>query len=245
MGVRANVQSIEPLRYMRLSMLKFGEACSTALGDAESDVQRTLNWLETEARSYWQGQLTKRQAHVTHCQEAVRMKKLFKDSTGKPQSAVEEEKALKIAQRAHEEAIRKIQAVHKYTGVLRKESETFRSVIQRLATMVEQDVPTAAAKLDGYVMQIEQYAALEAPDSGLPSAQEDYQSAGGIDPAESGQMTRATDPAPPTPAPSPSAIKPEDAETAAATDESSPVPAPDGSPAAEDHPPEGEAHGRA
>lgn len=194
MGERANVQSVEALRFMRLAMLKFGETCNSALGDAESDVQRTMNWLETEARTYWQGQLTKRHAIVGRCQEAVRMKRLYKDASGRPQSAVEEEKDLKIAQRMFAESQQKLEAIKRYTGLLRREAENFRTAIQRFATVVQQDVPNAAAKLDVYVMQIEQYASLAMPDTEYQPGSEDYQATGtGVDPSQAGVMKRSAD----------------------------------------------------
>lgn len=193
MGERANVQSVEALRFMRLAMLKFGETCNSALGDAESDVRHTMNWLETEARTYWQGQLTKRHAMVGRCLEAVRMKRLYKDSAGRPQSAVEEEKALKVAQRMHAEAELKLKAIQRYTGMLRKEAENFRTAIQRFATIVQQDVPSAAARLDAYVIQIENYASLAMPDTESRVGSDDYQSTGGVDASQAGAMRRSAD----------------------------------------------------
>jgi len=99
MGEVARVHSIETLKIFKVYLLKFAEAANVALGDAESELHRIQMWLETEQQSFWQMQLRKRQEIVSRCKEAVRMKKVFKDSTGRQQSAVDEEKALQIAQR--------------------------------------------------------------------------------------------------------------------------------------------------
>ena len=54
-------------------------------------------WLEREQQQHWTTQIRKRTEIVGRCKEAVRMKKLFKDSSGRTQSALDEEKALAIA----------------------------------------------------------------------------------------------------------------------------------------------------
>ena len=93
----ARVDSIDALKHFRIAMWKFHEAANSALSDAEGDVHRTQIWLENEMHSYWTGQIRKRQDLVARAKEAVRMKKLFKDSSGRQQSAVDEEKQLQIA----------------------------------------------------------------------------------------------------------------------------------------------------
>ena len=64
-------------------------ACARlALGDAESEMNRVLLWLETEQHAYWSGQVRKRTEAVAKAKEAVRFKKVFKDSSGRTPSAV-------------------------------------------------------------------------------------------------------------------------------------------------------------
>ena len=83
-------------------------------------MQRVLMWLETEASTYWSGQIRKRHENVEKCKDAVRQKKLFKSPTGSTQSAVEEEKQLRIAQKRLEEAEEKLKNVKRYTPRLQK-----------------------------------------------------------------------------------------------------------------------------
>jgi|SRR5882672_965953 len=78
----ARVESIEALKMFRRAVIKFIEAANVALGDAESEMQRRLNWLENEQDSYWQGQIRKRQEDVSKARDAVRQKKIFKDFAG-------------------------------------------------------------------------------------------------------------------------------------------------------------------
>src|SRR3989442_4107651 len=75
----ARVESIDALRDFRAALWKFAEVAQVALGDAESELSRTLMWLENEQTSYWAGQVRKRHAAVTAAVEKLREKKLFKD----------------------------------------------------------------------------------------------------------------------------------------------------------------------
>jgi len=156
----ARVESIEALKMFRRAIIKFAEAATVAMGDAESEMQRRLNWLENEQDSHWQGQIRKRQEEVSKCRDAVRQKKLFKDFAGRTPSADQEEKALRIALARLEEAERKLAAVRKYAKKLPREMEVYKGTVQRFATTVQSDLPTAAGKLDAMIRKLEEYAAL-------------------------------------------------------------------------------------
>src|SRR4051812_459359 len=100
----ARIDSVDSLRMFRGVLVKFAEVAQVSLADAEGEMQRVLMWLETEASTYWSGQIRKRHETVEKCKDAVRQKKLFKSPTGSTQSAVEEEKQLRMAQKRLEEA---------------------------------------------------------------------------------------------------------------------------------------------
>jgi hypothetical protein len=181
MGETARVDSIAELRAFRVALLKFVDACNVALGDAESDMQRTNTWLERDQLSYWNNQLAKRAEMVSRAKEAVRMKKLFKSPTGATQSAVEEEKALRVAVRLHEEAEQKIVACKQWAKRLQKEIMLYKGGVTRFATVLGGDVPRALAWLDAMSTSLEQYATLSAGSAGGAS------SAGGM----SGSLSEA------------------------------------------------------
>src|SRR5438477_10854253 len=130
----ARVESIDELKTLKTAMLKFAEGANVALSDAESEVIKTINWLEHEQTTYWNSQHRKLTELVGRCKEQVRMKKIFKDSSGRQQTAVEEEKALKVALRKLEEAEFKIAAVRKGLKRLEKEFPLYKGSVQRFAT---------------------------------------------------------------------------------------------------------------
>ena len=168
----ARVDEIEVIRAFKSALFKFQEAATVALGDAEAEMQRMQVALETELQTFWQGQIRKRQEVVTRCLEAVRMKKVFKDATGRQQSAIEEEKALQQAKRKLEEAQAKFTATKSWARKLQKEVELYKGSVQRFATSVQSDIPAAAAHLEALGLKLDAYIAaqLAAGYSGAPAA---------------------------------------------------------------------------
>ncbi len=158
----ARVDSVDALKHFRVALWKFAEAANVALGDAEGEVQRTLMWLQTELPTFWEGQIRKRHDLVNRCKEAVRQKKLFKDSTGRTQSAVDEEKQLLKAQRRLEEAEQRLGNTKRHAMKLQRELHMYKGGVMRLSTNVTGDLPTAVALLDRMVESLEAYLSLHA-----------------------------------------------------------------------------------
>jgi hypothetical protein len=160
MSQSARVDSVDALKLFKVALLKFADAGDAALTDAESELSRTLQWLENEQRTHWGDQVRKRMEAVARAQEAVRQKKYFKDASGHTPSAIEEEKALAIAQRRLEEARQKMENCHKYARRLPKEIQVYKAGVQSLATALQTDVPSAAAHLESLIIKLEAYLAL-------------------------------------------------------------------------------------
>ena len=87
------------------------------------------------------------------------MKKLYKDASGSRQSAVEEEKALALAQKRLAEAEHKVIAVKRCTAQLQKDYHVYKGAVQRFTSTVEVEVPNAAAHLDNLVEALQAYVA--------------------------------------------------------------------------------------
>lgn len=166
MGEAVRVDTVEVFKEFKIALIKFQEAATVALGDAESEMHRVLTWLQHEQDSYWQHQIRKREEIVGRCKEAVRMKKVFKDATGRQQTAIEEEKALKTAQRNLEEAQQKLAMVRKWARALPKEIEMYKGGVQRFATSVQSDIPVAMSHLEKLAQKIEAYAAVQIAEMG-------------------------------------------------------------------------------
>jgi len=162
MSNTARVDSIDTLKVFRVALIKFGEEANAALASADAEMQRMVGWLERDQLSFWQMNLRKRQEGLSRAQEALRMKKLFPDSSGRFPTPVEEEKAVRKWKAAVEEAEQKIAACKKYVRVLQKAIMDYKGGVQRFATWVEAEVPNAVQRLDRMVGTLEAYVSLGA-----------------------------------------------------------------------------------
>lgn len=159
----ARVDSIDALKTFRVALIKFAEEANSALAGAEAEMQRIIGWLEREQLSFWQLQIRKRQEALGRAQEALRMKKLFPDASGRTPTPVEEEKAVRRCKAALEEAEQKLANVKKYTRVMQREVMNYKGGVQRFSTWVGSEVPVAIGLLDRMAGKLEEYVALKVP----------------------------------------------------------------------------------
>lgn len=166
------VESVDALKSFKSALIKFADAAHIALADAEGEMQRTLNWLETEQHTHWQSEIRKRTEAVARAKDALRQKTLFKNAAGMKESAIEEHKALALAERRLQEAEQKLGNCRRHRGRLQKEIDLYKGGVQRLATAVQNDIPLAITRLDNMVVSIEAYIALPAAESDARPAAE-------------------------------------------------------------------------
>jgi hypothetical protein len=168
MSEQVQVEDSEVFNVLRAALLKWAQTADSALGNADTQISRTLAWLEVEQNTYWQHQCRARAEAVTKAKEAVRQKKLYKDASGRYPAAVEEEKALAKCLAALEDAQKKQEATRKWRPRLEKESDLFRGGVARLRRCVGDDVPRAVALLERLALSVEQYVQIEAPAAPVP-----------------------------------------------------------------------------
>lgn len=164
----AHVDSIDALKELRTALWKFVEASNQSVSEAEADLQRTLNWLEHDARSYWVNQIARRKQAVMEARQARSAKKAFRRHDGSRPSAIEEEKALARAQQRLEEAESKVERVRQCALLLQREGHQYRGLMQRFIALLQVEVPTAAGYLDGLIRSLEGYAHGEAASTAGP-----------------------------------------------------------------------------
>jgi len=154
---QAQLRDVESIKGLRVQLAKFVETAQLSLIDADSEVSRTIQWIELEQTPHWATQIRKREEMVSRCKDAMRQKTLYKDSTGGRQSAVDETKALKKAQAALEEAQQKYAACQQLLRRIRRVQMEYRGQTQRLALTVSADLPDAVVRLGNQIDLIEQY----------------------------------------------------------------------------------------
>jgi hypothetical protein len=120
-----------------------------------------MGWLEREQLSFWTLQIRKRQEALGRAQEALRMKKLFPDASGRTPTPIEEEKMVRRCKAALEEAEQKLANVKKYSRVLQREIMNYKGGVQRFSTLIGSEVPVAISRLDKMAGMLERYVALK------------------------------------------------------------------------------------
>jgi hypothetical protein len=166
MSESARVESIDSIKEFRVYMAKFKELAGLAMGDAESDLHKVQNMLETELPNFWTGQIRKRQENLSRAEEAYRQKKLFKDATGTTPSAVDEQKAVMVAKRNLAEAQEKMKNVQKWTRELQKQSVLYQGAVAAFSTQVSAGIPHSIAFLGGTIESLEKYIEVEMAGAG-------------------------------------------------------------------------------
>lgn len=166
MADMAKVSSIDAIREFRGSLLKFAEAAGNALTEADSQMQRTLGWLQSEQTSYWKAEIRRRSEQVTAARQALSSRKVYGGELQTQHSFVDEERALRTAIERHSEAEAKLERTRRWATELQKEVLLCRGQTQGLMQAVESDVPRAVARLDRTIEALEGYLAVAPQKSG-------------------------------------------------------------------------------
>jgi hypothetical protein len=161
MSEQVKVKDLEVFARFRATLIKFAQHAGDAISSADSEVAGTMNWLETEQRTFWEGQLRKRTEAVAKAREDLRQKKLYKDSSGRTPSAIEEEKALAKAIGAVTHAEERLQNVRRWLPRLEKAAGLYRSGVAALSKTIADDIPKGVSLLDRLAESIHQYLEIE------------------------------------------------------------------------------------
>lgn len=159
----ARVSSIDAIKQFKQALAEFGTVATSALDEAQADVQRTAWWIEHDQLSHWQIQLRKRGTKLSQAKS-----ELFRSQVASPDQRVPatlERKAVEKAEALFEEAESKIAAVKRWGRALEREILLYKGQCQQLARAVEGDLPQALLKLDRMVEALEKYVQLTAPTS--------------------------------------------------------------------------------
>lgn len=161
MAGRANLNTIQALRDAKAAVIEFIDDGKLSLMEAESDVQKTIFWLENDRLTYWQG--TVRKCHDKVQQAKSELYRAQMASRDERPSCVLERKALAKAQAALEHAEQKVRSTRRWIQALEREHLLFKAALSSFATLLELDLPNAVARLEKLMDHVEAYTALKAP----------------------------------------------------------------------------------
>ena len=151
MSEAANVRSINAIRDFRAAIIEFAQTSGTALGESQSDVQRTIWWLQQEKLAQWQRELKNRNKKLAEAKSALEQKEIQKVST------VLEKRQVTQWQARVAEAEDKIVKVKRWVRELERELIKFKAQSQRLGRTLDGEVPQVIAKIDRMLDSLEAY----------------------------------------------------------------------------------------
>lgn len=157
----AHVRSIAALGEFRADLLAFAADGREALSANEMELQRAFAWLDSQTQ-YWAREIRTRYDEVVQAKANLRTRKMMK-VFGRPPDTTDQEKALKIALRRHEEAEQKLAACKRWAPQLRRYADEYEAKARHLGNVLESDLPRAAARLEKQIEALEAYVGMAPP----------------------------------------------------------------------------------
>lgn len=158
----ANVNSFRALLEAKAALDVFIREAVAAVAEADSDLQRTLGWLEREALPHWERVIKQSQQEV----EAARSEFYRQQLIANPNTptALQQRKAWDRAKARLEEAYQKHRVVRRWLTQWEREGALYKGQMSALTEALTHDLPKATARLNRMVELLDQYAALRAPE---------------------------------------------------------------------------------
>lgn len=163
-GDRADVRSIDVIDRFRATLVGFVDAGKAALLEAESDLDRTILWLDRDRVPHWNRQIRKRQELLTRAKSELYRKQMQSSAKGGRAGDSDERKNLQRAERRLEEARARLQATRSWMRRLERERTLYKAAISPLASALDHELPGAVALLRKMSENLEAYTDLGAPD---------------------------------------------------------------------------------
>ena len=161
---RADVRSIDAIDRFRVDLIGFIDAGKSVLSEAESDIEKTIVWLQRDRVSHWTMQIRKRQELVSRAKSELYRKQMQSSAKDSRPSVVDEKRALRRAELRFEEAQKRMKATKRWVRALERELALYKGNVSSFSAAIDRELPHAAALLKKMTENLEKYLALSPPD---------------------------------------------------------------------------------
>jgi len=166
----ARIQTIDAVAMMEAALRRFEEEAGKAIIDLDMEVNRAMQWVQSERRDYWEGQV--RRAWEMIEQARAELDRCLRNAVaGQRPSGHEERKALDRAKRRLRLAEEKVEVVRRWSHTCDRESLHYRVTAGQLAGWLQVDLPQALAVLGRMQTALESYVAGAGPASASPPSE--------------------------------------------------------------------------
>ncbi|MBS0265394.1 MAG: hypothetical protein JSS02_25895 [Planctomycetes bacterium] len=156
MSTSAQVKSIDAVVAFRGSLRMFQDQAARALLSLDEQAQGALQWLEHDAPAYWRNQIRVCYDEVGRARAALETCKMKKVGDYRP-ACIEEQEALRQAQRRLREAEEKLEVVRRWRQRVVDELDEYRGRVSRFRETVEAGLPRSLALLDRTINALDAY----------------------------------------------------------------------------------------
>lgn len=162
MAEQAKVTSLDALQSFRSHTILFLTKARRALDQAGDEVRRARNWVQTDQRSHWEGQIRRRQRALEQAEAELMSARMseFVDSPTLQQSNVRKAKA------AVQEAEQKLERVKAWNRNFDTAFDPHVRKLEVLREFIDHDMPKALAYLDQVQKILESYTQIGGPAPG-------------------------------------------------------------------------------
>ena len=162
MSPRANVRSLDAIRYFRPAVLRFEEDVAAALGGLRTELNRTLQWIDHDCPAYWQQQVRSGFDNVAEARTQLTRRSMMTVAGHRP-DCIDEKKALSRAKQNLEQAQEKLQLCRQWSIKAHRAADEYNSRIGRVEQALMQSVPRIKVILERVVLALEAYSAVDRP----------------------------------------------------------------------------------
>lgn len=182
MPQRAQVTSVDALDSFRSDLIVYVSKARPTLEEVTADVLRLRVWLENEQRTFWENQVRRRKKELEQAQAALFSARL---SNLREETAAEQ-MAFHRARREMDDAEAKLRVVRHWTREFDARLQPLVKQMEKLHTILANDMVLAAAYLTQAVQTLQAYAQIAPSVAALEGVTEPAGGAGGASAGEAG-----------------------------------------------------------
>jgi hypothetical protein len=164
----ANVQSLTAISDFRAALCTFMVEARQALAALEMEARRAVDYITHDQAQVWTSEVRRGREQVQQRKLDIHNTRTFKRIGNYVPSCIDEKKELAKAERRLHLAEIKVEAVRRWGRVAEEAFREFQARLAQFVSILDGELPKAAASMERMLVSLERYLAAEAP----PAARE-------------------------------------------------------------------------
>lgn len=156
MSGSAKITSIDAIESFRIALIKFDDNATRSLTSVDEQIKRVLHWFEHEAPTEWGMRIRKCHEEVARTRAALETCKMKKVGDNRP-ACMEEQQALREAQRKLAHAQGMLEVIRLWTNRVRQACDDYRGGVMGLRTILDVKIPETVSMLSRTVRALDAY----------------------------------------------------------------------------------------